>query len=238
MRTAPAGERVARGGVPLPQLAVGLAVNAPDGLPLVQDLLEPVAGRLPARRLGGELLGLLDQRGLAGHGFHPGGGTRGVHLADLRLGGGRELLQPLDQPVDVADDVRFVQLVAQLLDPGEGVGGVAGSAGQARLDQIDLGHHAVVPAGEMGQTFFGATGLPRSDHPLTSGGLDVDRAVLIHPAESRPIAGHVRHPRVSGASRASPPVSAKAQCVLLPAFSQVRPPPRRAPGADRDHTVS
>src|SRR5215213_76785 len=38
------------------------------------------------------------------------------------------------------------------------------------------------------------------------------------------------HPRVSGVFRASPQVSAIAQCVLLPAFSQVRPPPRRAPG--------
>ena len=51
---AAAGEGVAGGGVALPQLAVGLLVDAADRLPLVEDRLEPVAGRLPAGRLGGD----------------------------------------------------------------------------------------------------------------------------------------------------------------------------------------
>ena len=36
-----------------------------DGLPLVEDLLEPVARALPPGRLGGDRLRLLDQGGLA-----------------------------------------------------------------------------------------------------------------------------------------------------------------------------
>src|SRR3712207_6855701 len=58
VRAAAPAEGVAGGGEPRPQRLVGLAVDAADRLPLLDDRLEPVAGRLPGRRLRGDLLRL------------------------------------------------------------------------------------------------------------------------------------------------------------------------------------
>src|SRR5699024_2772675 len=62
VRTAPPVERFTGLRVAPPQLVVGLAVDAPDRLPLVEDGPEPVAGGLPLRALGGDLLGLGGER--------------------------------------------------------------------------------------------------------------------------------------------------------------------------------
>ena len=66
VRAAAATERVTGGGEPRPQRLVGLAVDAADRLPLLDDRLQPVAGGLPGRGLGGDLLRLGGQRLLAG----------------------------------------------------------------------------------------------------------------------------------------------------------------------------
>ena len=78
MRTAAAVERLAGRRVALPQRVVGLAVQAGDRAPLVEDLAQPVARGLPLRRVGGELLGLGGQRFLAR-------GLRGAVLVALGL---------------------------------------------------------------------------------------------------------------------------------------------------------
>ena len=113
MGAAAAGEAVPGGGEPLPQLAVGLLVDPADGLPLVEDLLEPVAGGLPPGGLGGELLGLLDQRGLAGQRLGAGDLAGGAGLAGLLLGDRGEPVEPGGEPVDVTDDVRLGERGAQ-----------------------------------------------------------------------------------------------------------------------------
>ena len=82
------------------------------GLPLVEDLLEPVAGGLPAGGLGGDLLGLLDQGGLAGQRLGAGGLAGGPGLAGLLLGDRGELVEPGGEAVEVADDVRLVERAA------------------------------------------------------------------------------------------------------------------------------
>ena len=104
VRAAAPVERLARRGVALPQRVVGLAVQARDGAPLVEDLAQPVAGGLPLRRVGGDVLGLggegLLARGLRGAVF--------VALLALLGGMGVGLLddgaQPGGQRVDVAED--------------------------------------------------------------------------------------------------------------------------------------
>ena len=65
VRAAAAVERLTGLGEPLPQQLVGLAVDAADRAPLVEDRLEPVARLLPLRRLGRQRLGLGGQRLLA-----------------------------------------------------------------------------------------------------------------------------------------------------------------------------
>jgi hypothetical protein len=64
-------ERLTRLGEPLPQQLVGLAVDAADRAPLVEDRLEPVARLLPLRRLGRQRLGLRGQGLLARDGGDP-----------------------------------------------------------------------------------------------------------------------------------------------------------------------
>ncbi len=185
---AAAGEAVPGGREPLPQLAVGLLVDAADGLPLVEDLLEPVAGRLPAGRLGRELLGLLDQRGLAGQRLGAGGLAGGARLAGLLLGDRGELVEPGGEAVDVADDVRLGERAAQPPDRGQRVRGVGRTGLEPGLDQVDLGHQVGEAPGEVGQALLGRPGLPGTDDPLALGRLDVHGAVRVHPSEGRPVA--------------------------------------------------
>ena len=94
VRTAAAVERLAGLGEPLPQQLVGLAVDAADRPPLVEDRLEPVAGLLPLGGLDGERLGLDGERLLPRHrsgalrvAGRPGG-------SDRLLGQGDELVEP------------------------------------------------------------------------------------------------------------------------------------------------
>ena len=184
---AAAGERVPGGREPLPQLAVGLAVDAADGLPLVEDRLEPVAGRLPARRLGGQPLGLVDERGLRGERLGAGdvaGGPGGVGLLGRDRG---QLLQPRAEPVDVADDVRLGQGRVQPLDRGERVRRVGGAAAEPGFDEIDLGDQVVVAAREVSEALFGRAGLPRSDRALAIGRLDEHGAVSVDTPEGGPV---------------------------------------------------
>ena len=65
VRTAAPAEGVPGRGEPGPERLVGLAVDAADRLPLLDDRLEPVAGRLPRGGLRGDLLRLRGQRLLA-----------------------------------------------------------------------------------------------------------------------------------------------------------------------------
>jgi len=157
--TAPA-EGVPRGGVTLPQLAVGLAVDALDRLPLVEDLPHPVAGNLPLGALGRDQLGLGDQLALALGGLLPGQRASGLLL--LRLGGDHncELLKARGNGVKVADGVDLGQ---RLLQPNHGrlrVLRVSGAAREPGLQQFDLGDQVVVAAGEVREALLGRASLP------------------------------------------------------------------------------
>ena len=88
-----AGERVPGGGEALPQLLVGLPVDAADRLPLLDDGAEPVAGGLPLRALG-QLLGLEDELLLGRGRRRPGRGPGRAGLLELRLGGADQRGQP------------------------------------------------------------------------------------------------------------------------------------------------
>src|SRR5690606_32262399 len=132
VRSAAPVERLARLREPLPQLLVGLAVDAADGAPLVEDRLEPVARLLPLRGLGGELLGLGGQRLLARDGRaavrvagRPGGLDRGLRLGD-------ELVEPGAQPGEVADHGGLVQPVPDALGAVERVLRVAAARREPR----------------------------------------------------------------------------------------------------------
>ena len=82
------GEGVPGGREALPQLLVGLAVDAADRLPLLDDGAEAVAGDLPLRALG-QLLGLEDELLLGRGGRCPGRGPGRAGLLELGLGGAR-----------------------------------------------------------------------------------------------------------------------------------------------------
>src|SRR5699024_946888 len=73
--TTPAVEGVTGAGVTLPQLIIGFAFTAVDGLPLIQDGADAVAGDLPVGGVLRDVLGLGGQGLLAGDGL----------LAALRL---------------------------------------------------------------------------------------------------------------------------------------------------------
>ena len=90
---APLAERVARRREPLPQRVVGLAVDALDLLPLLDDRAQPVAGHLPRRRALGDLLGLGDQRLLGGDRVGAGLLARGLRLAGPGVGGGQHRVE-------------------------------------------------------------------------------------------------------------------------------------------------
>ncbi len=188
MGTSAAGEAVPGGGEPLPQLAIGLFVDPPDGLPLVEDLLEPVTGGLPTGRLGSQLLGLLHQGGLAGERLDAGGLLRRPGLTGLLLGNGGELVEPGRQGVDVADDVSLGEGSTDPSDGGERMVGVRRTGVEPCFGQIHLGHQVGEAACEVCQPFLRCSRLPGSDHPLALGGLDVNGAVRVHPSEGSPVA--------------------------------------------------
>ena len=84
-----------------------------------------------------------------------------------------------------------------------------------------------------------SSGRPACQDPTTRspvGGLDVHRAVRVDPSEGSPVA-HVPI-LVLPASRDRSRRRRHRRSQVAPALSQVRPGPRRAPIADRDHTVS
>src|SRR3712207_8177227 len=102
VRAAASAEGVPGGGEPRPQRLVGLAVDAADRLPLLDDRLQPVTACLPRRRLGGDLLRLGGQRLLAGD---LGGTRRGLLGPVVGRGGARGLQHgpgPPGEAVEVA----------------------------------------------------------------------------------------------------------------------------------------
>ena len=127
VRTAASVERLARRRVPLPQRVVGLAVDAADRLPLVEDGAHPVTGGLPLRRRGGQLLGLDGERLLASRLL----GAELLALGLLLLRGAVGLRddrgQPLGQRIDIAEHVRLGQALGQGHRRGADLARVAGT---------------------------------------------------------------------------------------------------------------
>ena len=181
VRAAPTVERVPRLGEPLPELFVGLAVDALDRLPLVQDLAQPVARGLPLRRLGRDLLGLVDQRLFVRDGLGPG-------RLPGRLAGGHGLLGPHDQVVDpggkrreVTDDGGVRERVPQMLGRGQCLLRIAVAGLQSGVEQFALGAQVVEPPCEVGEALGRFARLPRTHGAFAVGRSHVDGAVRVDP---------------------------------------------------------
>lgn len=185
VRTPAAVERLASLGEAPPQRIVDLAIHAANGLPLVEDLAQPVARDLPLGGFGGDLLGFGRQRLFALGLLVPGavllllgmcGGLVGVLDNGLQAGG---------EPIDITDDGRGRQCFGKRGGGGLGLTGV-GAGGEPGLQQRHLGGDIVEAAAEVGQALGGIAGLPRADNPLALDGLDPGGAVLVDPS---PLAG-------------------------------------------------
>src|SRR4051794_19212168 len=164
VRAAAAAERVTGGGEARPQRLVGLAVDAADRLPLLDDRLEPVAGGLPGRRLGGDLLRLRGQRLLAGDLRGAGGGFLGAGLGRGLVGGPHHRPGTGGQAVEVAHRGGGGDRVGQRLRLGLEFARVAGVRLEPRLQQRHLGGQVVVAAGG------GGPGPGRGRRPPGGGG--------------------------------------------------------------------
>ena len=128
MRPAPAVERLAGRGIPLPQCVVGLAVQPADGPPLLEDFAQPVARDLPLGGVGGQILGLDGQRLLAG-------GLRGALLLALgliRLSGLVGVLDDRGQPGGKGIEVTEHGAVGRVGERGRGR-----RAGDRQLNQVE-----------------------------------------------------------------------------------------------------
>ena len=171
-----------------PQLGVGLAVDAADRLPLLDDRAETLAGRLPAFALG-ELLGLGDERPF----LVRGGLSRGEFSAffaasrspTLPRTSSSRAISESRSPIAAADGMTSWSLRAasptadgslasDLARPSSSATSASSSA-YRRVVELD----AVVRS----------TGMPRPDHPLTVGGAQIDGAVVV---DAAPIATHCR----------------------------------------------
>jgi hypothetical protein len=167
---------------PRPQRLVGLAVDPADRLPLLDDRLEPVAGGLPRRRLGGDLLRLGGQRLLAGDLRGARGGLLGAGLGGGLVGGADHGTGPGGQTFEVSDGGRAGDVVGQRLRLLLQLARVAGVRLEARLEQPDLGGQVGVAAGVVRQPLGRLAGLPAAHRPLALGRAHVDGAVLVDPA--------------------------------------------------------
>ena len=199
MRAAAATEGVAGRGEAGPQRLVGLAVDAADRLPLLDDRLQPVAGGLPGGRLGGDLLGLGGERLLAGDLGRPARrpsprATRRRRSRRCRPSRGPVRPGPSRSPTAAAVGDRLGQPLRLVLDLGR----IAGVRLQPRLEQRHLGGQVVEAPSVVGQPGRRLAGLPRADGALAVGGAHVDGAVVVDPA---PLGGIARRERLDRLGR-------------------------------------
>ena len=115
MLAATLAERVARRGEPLPQRVVGLAVDALDRLPLVDDRAQPVAGRLPRRRALGDRPRPRRQRLLGGDRLGTSLLARRLRLAGPRVARRPARVQPRVEGGQITDHRSRRQLLLHRL---------------------------------------------------------------------------------------------------------------------------
>ena len=160
VRPPPATELVAGGGEPLPQRVVGLAVDALDQLPFVDDRAQPVARCLPRGGALGDLLGLDGQgllgRGRLGSGLSAGGAGRSAF--SWAAASSASIRAP--RAVEITDGGGVRAAAPSGRAPECGWRRVAGAGGEPVLEQRHLGRKIVEAADVIGQARFGVAGLP------------------------------------------------------------------------------
>ena len=166
----------------MPELVVGRPVEPGQRLPLVQQLAEPVDPTAPVVA-GRQLLGLHDVLLLGLLGLRAGLGLLGPAGGALIGHLGHQRLQPGGQAIQVADGVRVRHRCPDGSDRGHRVVGGERAGGDPGLQQGDLQIEGVVPSGEEGQRLLGRHVGHLPDGSLAGLGADVDRPVLLDPAE-------------------------------------------------------
>ncbi len=182
---APLAERVTSRGELLPQGVVGLAIDALDLLPLLDDGAQPVAGHLPGRRALGDLVSLRDQRLLRSDRVGASLLTGCLRFAGARVGSSEHGVEAGVERAEVADDGCGRQLLLHRQGVGLGRGRITAARFEPLLEQDDLGCQVLVPADVELQPGIGVAGLPRADLTLAVGGLDEDGAVFINASPCR-----------------------------------------------------
>ncbi|CAM5301895.1 hypothetical protein SRIMM317S_04416 [Streptomyces rimosus subsp. rimosus] len=165
----------------MPQLVVGLAVQARQALPGVHQGPQPLAGR-PPLLAGRQLLGLGDQLLLGLPGLVALPRLLGLAFLAARLDIGDQLVQPLAQGVEVAHRVVLVDLLPQMADRGHRVLGGQIGGPDPPFEEADLYDQALILALEVGEGLFGGSRLPRSDDLLAVGGTHVHGPRLVDAA--------------------------------------------------------
>ena len=183
MAATTATEGIAGAGVALPQGIVGLAVDATDRLPLLEDGFEAVTGGLPLGGVGSDGLSFGDELFLASDGLL---GALLLGLFCLRVGGfGRvdEEIEVGADGVEVADDLFVAEAVgdtACLVGDGRGFLRVCF---QAAAEDEDFGAEVVEALREVGESLRRIACLPGADLYLAEGGGAEDSAIVVSTSE-------------------------------------------------------
>src|SRR5262249_11377260 len=162
------------------------------GLPLLEELGHPLAARLPVRRLGRDVLGLVDDALLDPAGLAASVLAGGLDLFAALVDRAAKRLKPHPQPVEVTERVGVGHGLEQPLHGGLGLGGSDLGRRHALLNERDLGLERLELAPEERDRLLRAPRRPRADHPLAIGGTHVDRSVGVYPTPGIVGGGHGR----------------------------------------------